>query len=188
MAHYLSPLRRVGQILCTLELPETPTDATEYAFRIARAANVKTVLNPAPATVVTDQLLALCDLCIPNETEAETLTGVSVGSSAGTEVAGRVPMRRGAGAAIVTLGERGSVLVDGEGLTHVPALPMTAIDSTGAGDAFVAALAVYWAEGQPLRAAARHATAAAALSVTRTGAQASFPRRAEVQALTGLGS
>jgi ribokinase len=143
---------------------------------------VKTILNPAPAGALSDELLRLCDLCIPNETEAETLTGRSAGSLDGAEAAARDLVGRQAGAAIVTLGDRGTVLVDRDGTVHVPALRVQAVDPTGAGDAFVAALAVFWAEGQPLRSAMQQAAAVAALAVTRPGAQASFPRRAEVAA------
>ena len=86
----------------------------------------------------------------------------------------------GAKSIIVTLGERGALIVDDQGVFPVPALPVVAVDPTGAGDAFIGSLAVFWSEGQNLREAARRANAVAALTVTRHGAQAAFPGRSEV--------
>jgi ribokinase len=81
---------------------------------------------------------------------------------------------------VVTLGDRGAVLLDGDGATHIPAVPVAAVDPTGAGDAFTAGLAVFWAEGQPLREAVPRANRVAGLTVTRPGTQEAFPLRAEV--------
>jgi ribokinase len=166
-----------GMLLCQLEVP---LETTLEAFRLARAAGVRTVLTPAPAVELPEELLRLCDLCVPNETEAETLTGRAVRSVAEAEMAAAELRWRGPGAVVVTLGDRGALLLDGEGPTHLPAIPVQAVDPTGAGDAFTAALAVFWAEGLALREAARRASRVAALTVTRQGAQASFPTRAEV--------
>jgi ribokinase len=171
-------IRSAQVVLCQLEVP---VEATVEAFRIARAAGVRTVLNPAPAVALPDELLALADLCVPNETEAELLTGLAAASLAEAEAAGRKLLQRGAGAAIVTLGGRGALWVDGGAADHVPAVPVAAVDPSGAGDAFIGSLAVFLAEGLAPRQALRRANVAAALSVTRPGTQASFPRRAEVE-------
>ncbi len=163
---------------------ETPVNATLEAFRIARTAGVRTVLNPAPAVAsLPGELLRLTDLFVPNETEAELFTGTRVGSPAEAEAVGRrllaLPDRPGA--VIVTLGSRGAVLVDGAGAQHVRPVPVQAVDTSGAGDALIGSLAVFWAQGRPLPDALRLAGAAAALSVTRPGTQASFPRWAELE-------
>jgi ribokinase len=162
---------------------EVPPEATLEAFRVARAAGVRTVLNPAPAGPLPDELLRLADLCVPNETEVESLTGRPAATPGQAESAARELLRRGTGAVIVTLGDRGVLTVNARGTEHAPAVPVTAVDPTGAGDAFIGSLAVFWAEGLTLPEAVWRANAAAALSVTRPGAQAAFPSRAEVEAL-----
>jgi len=164
-------------LLCQLE---TPLDATLAAFRLARAASVRTVLTPAPSTELPDELLRLCDLCVPNKSEIETLVGRKVESHADAESAAKVLRKRGVGTVVVTMGSRGAHLFDKDGATHVPAVSVEAVDPTGAGDAFAAALAVYLAVGLPLRDAARRASVVAALTVTRIGTQAAFPSLAEV--------
>jgi ribokinase len=166
-------------LLCQLEVP---VETTLEAFRVARAGGVRTVLNPAPAAPLPPELLALADLCIPNETETELLTGQAVTTPAEAEAAARALLRQGPRAVLITLGSRGVLLADAAGVEYVPALPVAAVDPTGAGDAFIGALAVSLASGLALRAAAHRANAVAALSVTRLGAQSAFPRREEVEA------
>ena len=143
---------------------------------------MRTILNPAPAAPLPDELLRLTDLCIPNETEAELLTGLRVTTLAEAETAARAIRERGASAVLITLGQKGALLVEGKTVEHVPAESVRAIDASGAGDALIGSLAVFLVEGVPLREAARRANAAAALSVTRLGTQASFPTRTEVEA------
>jgi ribokinase len=172
-------IESAGALLCQLEVP---TETTHEAFRLARAAGVRTVLNPAPAAPLPDELLRLTDICIPNETEAELLTGVRVTTPAEAEAAARALLDRGPSAVVVTLGERGVLLMDRESVEHMPAVPVRAVDASGAGDAFIGSLAVFLVEGLPLREAARRANVAAALSVTRPGTQTSFPTRTEVEA------
>jgi ribokinase len=166
-------------LLCQLEVP---VETTLEAFRIARAGGVRTVFNPAPAAELPDELFRLTDLCVPNETEAEQLTGVSVSSVGAATEAGHALRRRGADRVVVTLGERGAVLVDAEGVGHIPAPAVRAVDPSGAGDALIGSLAVFLAEGLPLRAALLRANGVAALSVTRDGTQAAFPTREEAAA------
>jgi ribokinase len=163
-------------VVCQLEVP---VETTLEAFRIAKSGQVRTILNPAPAAPIPDELLQLTDICAPNETETELLTGLPVHTLAEAEVAAQKLRVRGAQTVILTLGERGALLVDEKTVEHVPAIQVDAVDPTGAGDAFIGSLAVYLAEGQPLRDAIHRANAVAALSVTRIGTQVSFPKRAD---------
>lgn len=160
---------------------EQPLDAAEHALRIARGAKVQTILNPAPATELTDAVLGLCDIITPNESEAEGLTGVSVTSLADAEAAADRLIQRGVGAAIITLGEKGVLYrKDGTSL-HVPArAPGPVVDTTGAGDAFNGGLAVALSQGADVERALRFGAAVAGMSVTRHGAAISMPTRAEV--------
>jgi ribokinase len=164
-------------LLCQLEVP---IDTVREALAIARAAGVKAILNPAPAVALPDELLRLADLCLPNESEVELLTGQSAASLEEAAAAGWELLRRGPGTVIITLGERGALIAEAASAEHVAAVPVAAVDPSGAGDAFIGALGVFLAEGAALRDAVRQANAVAALSVTRLGTQASFPTRAEL--------
>jgi len=163
-------------LICQLEIP---IETTLEAFRIAKSGNVCTILNPAPAAEIPEELLQLSDICAPNETETELLTGQPVGTLAEAEVAARKLLSRGTRTVILTLGERGALLVDKDTVENIPAVKVNAGDPTGAGDAFIGSLAVYLGEGLSIRDAIRRANAVAALSVTRIGTQVSFPKRAE---------
>jgi ribokinase len=163
-------------LICQLEIP---VETTLEAFRIAKRGNVRTILNPAPAAPIPDELLQLSDICAPNETETELLTGQLVGTLAEAEAAARKLLSRGTRTVILTLGERGALLVDEDTVENIPAVKVDAVDPTGAGDAFIGSLAVYLGEGLPIRDAIWRANAVAALSVTRIGTQVSFPERAE---------
>jgi ribokinase len=170
-----SVLASSGAVLCQLE---TPLDATLAAFRLARAHGVRTILNPAPVVELPDELLQLTDLCIPNETEAERLTGVVIRTLEDAEKAAAALRQRGPRTVLLTLGNRGAWLQEESG-QHIPSITVDAVDTTGAGDAFIGALAVFLNEGRSLSEAARRAAAVAALTVTRAGAQNSFPTRTE---------
>lgn len=163
-------------LICQLEIP---IETTLEAFRIAKSGNVRTILNPAPAAPIPEELLRLSDICAPNETETELLTGQPVGTLAEAEAAARKLLSQGPGTVILTLGERGALLVGKDSVENLPAIKVAAVDPTGAGDAFVGSLAVFLGEGLSLRDAIRRANAVAALSVTRIGTQVSFPKRAE---------
>ncbi len=164
-------------LVCQLEVP---LETTLEAFRVAKSGSVRTILNPAPAGALPDELLRLADICAPNETETELLTGLPVGTIAEAEQAAQALLARGPKIVILTLGERGGLVVDGNGVEHIPAIRVDAIDSTGAGDAFIGSLAVFLGEGLAMAEAVRSANAVAALSVTKIGTQTSFPVRAEV--------
>ncbi len=164
-------------LLCQLEVP---IETTLHAFRVARAAGVRTVLNPAPAAAVPDELLRLTDLCIPNETEMHILSGRPVTTLEEAEAAAQVLRTRGPGTVIVTLGSRGALLVNATTTLHVAPPRVNAVDTSGAGDSFIGALAASWAERLSLEEAMRRASMIAALSVTRVGTQSAFPRKAEV--------
>jgi ribokinase len=164
-------------LICQLEVP---LETTLEAFRVARAAGVKTILNPAPAAPLPDELLGLADLCIPNETEVEQLTGHAAASWEQAEEAARLLMQRGPRAVIVTLGDRGALVVDSHGSSKADAVCVRAVDTSGAGDAFIGGLAVFLLEGVSLLEAIARANRVAALSVTRLGTQTSFPTRSDV--------
>jgi ribokinase len=168
-------IRAARVLLCQLEIP---VESTLEAFRIAREAKVCTILTPAPVQEVPEELLRLTDVCVLNETEADCL----VGTGRGPDAVARALRQRGPAVVIVTLGERGCILSGSESDGTFAAPTVTAVDTTGAGDAFVGALAVELAGRIPLSLAIPRAIAAAALSVTRPGAQASYPSRAEVEA------
>jgi ribokinase len=176
-------IENAGVLLGQLEVP---ANTILEAFRLAKAKGVTTILNPAPALPLLKELWDLCDLCVPNETEIEALTGKAADSVDAATAAARELQRMGARFVIVTLGDRGAVVVD-DGVLHVPAVPVPAIDPTAAGDAFIGSLAVFWSGGEDLHTAVRKASAVAALTVTRPGAQAAFPSRAEVEALISHG-
>lgn len=163
---------------------EQPVEAARRALEIAREAGAATVLNPAPAARLPDRLLGLCDFVTPNESEAEALSGLPVGNAGEAARAAEALMARGAGQAIVTLGERGALHHDGAAARHVPAIRAGEVaETTGAGDAFNGGFAAALAEGRSPADAVRFANAAAAISVTRPGTAASMPSRGEIDAL-----
>jgi len=173
-------IKSADALICQLEIP---IECTKEAFRIAKEADVLTILNPAPAMPLPDELFKLCDIVVANEIEAETLTGIPVNDLRAAEAAAIALRARGPRASIVTLGQGGALLVDEEGPYHVKARQVHVVDTTGAGDAFVGSLACFLGERQPLRTAVMNANAVASLSVTRIGTQTSFPSRAEVEPL-----
>ncbi|MCC9654295.1 ribokinase [Rhodopirellula halodulae] len=165
-------------VLCQLE---TPVEAAIKAFRIARAAGVRTVLTPAPAKLVTDELLSLCDVCVPNRTEIAEMVGQPVRSDADASSAAESLRKRGVKQVALTLGGDGVLVLDDSGIQHVASHKVDAVDTTGAGDSFTGALAVSLSEGLSLVEAARKASIVAAISVTRMGTQTSFPTQKEIQ-------
>ena len=167
---------------------EQPLDAARRGLEIARAAGVTTILNPAPAAALPDDLLALCDYVTPNETEAAELTGLPVGSLDEARAAADRLIARGSGAAVITLGAEGALL-HGHGRSElVPAVPVgPVVETTGAGDAFNGGFATGLARGLDPVAAVRLGCAVAGISVTRAGTAPSMPTAAEVEAVLGRG-
>jgi ribokinase len=166
---------------------ESPMGAVETAASLGRQQGLSVVLDPAPARPLSDALLANVDVLTPNESEAMVLLDRRAGEVSledAPEVA-RALRRRGPKAVVLKLGEKGAFLDDGTGGRHVPGLEVEAVDATAAGDTFNGALAVALAEGREMAQALGFANAAAAISVTRLGAQASTPGRDEVEKTVG---
>src|SRR5262245_51530638 len=166
---------------------ETPLDTVEAALALARQEGAITMLDPAPAQSLPPGLLSQVDILTPNESEALLLCGQPAASVTMAEAATLAASLRRLGprTVILKLGAQGCLLLDEEGPRRFPAFPVEVRDTTAAGDTFNAALAVALAEGKPMDDAVPFANAAAAVSVTRLGAQASAPSRAEVEALLG---
>ena len=163
---------------------EQPIDAAEYALTCARKAGATTILNPAPAAELPASMVALCDFVTPNEIEAETITGITVNSPKDAVAAAEALLAKGAGGAIITLGENGCLYHDGSNSVHVPAINAgPVVETTGAGDAFNGGFAVAIAEGHSPLEAIRFGTATAAISVTRPGTAPSMPTRKEIESL-----
>jgi ribokinase len=164
---------------------EVPLAAVAHAVTIARAAGTRVILNPAPACPLPATLLTGVDILTPNETEAESLAARgsdTVSSSADVERTAGTLLVLGPRAVVVTLGAAGALVAVAADRTYVPAFPVEPRDTVAAGDVFNGCLAVRLAEGLDLVAATRFAAAAAAISVTREGAQASAPHRDEIEA------
>jgi len=161
---------------------EIPLPAVEAAVDLARRRHARLILNPAPARPLPDALLGAVSLLTPNEHEAATLAGVDAAAADGPARAAAALRARGVPDVLITLGAAGVYVAGPSGATHLPAFAVDAVDTTAAGDVFNGALAVALIERRPLVAAARFASAAAALSVTRPGARESAPFRAEIDA------
>ena len=163
---------------------EQPIPVALHALKLARAAGVRTVLNPAPAAALPDGMVALCDYITPNESEAEALTGLPVTSVDQAIAAARALRAMGAGAAIITLGDKGALFHDGAQTVHVPTFHAgPVLETTGAGDAFNGGFAAALAGGADPVTAVRFGSATAGISVTRAGTAPSMPALAEIQAL-----
>ncbi len=163
---------------------EQPIPAAHHALEIARAAGVTTILNPAPAAQLSDDILALCDYVTPNETEAEALTGLPVNTIPEAEAAADALLAKGVGTVIITLGSNGALYRDRMRSVHVPVINAgPVVETTGAGDAFNGGFAVALSEGQNVIEAIRFGCATAGISVTRPGTAPSMPSRAEIDAL-----
>jgi ribokinase len=160
---------------------ETPLSTVEHATARAHALGKTVVLNPAPARPLPLSLLACVDFLVPNEIEAGMLTGRKVDGVEAAIEAARALCALGPKSTIVTLGERGAVVVTPQGAEHVPAKPVRAVDTTAAGDTFIGGLCAALARGRDLGSCVRYAQAAAAISVTRPGAQPSIPYAREVE-------
>ncbi|MEP7135050.1 MAG: ribokinase [Chloroflexota bacterium] len=179
---------------------EIPTLTVLRAAQRAKENNVRVILNPAPAKQLPDELIALADFIIPNETELSLLTGIDVNDIPSTEKAARVLLQRGAKHVIVTLGSKGALIVDRDTSTQVDTYPVDVVDTTAAGDAFIGGFAVSLislesdsllsdmrehtlsgTRAPALQRAVRYGCACGALATTKFGAQPSLPTKAEVE-------
>ncbi|WP_051344145.1 ribokinase [Alicyclobacillus herbarius] len=162
---------------------EIPWSVTEAALRKAHQLGKQVFLNPAPARQVEPEMLQMVDVLVVNESEAEAITGVKVDSADAADAALQSLLAGGCGCAVLTLGGAGLVCRNGRGQSiRLPAYPVEVVDTTAAGDTFIGALASAWDTDGDLLPALRFASAAAALTVTRAGAQGSIPERQEIEA------
>ncbi len=171
-------LRTVSTIILQFEIP---LDTVYHTIRFARAHNLRCIVNPAPAVPASLTELTGADYFIPNETEAELITGLPVQTMEQAAACAEALLHKGFRRVVITLGARGALLADSNGKVHIPPFAVTALDTTGAGDAFIGSLAVFLAEGLPENEAIARASLFAALSTTRVGTQKSFPKRAELE-------
>jgi ribokinase len=174
----------IGRSAVFLTQLEVPLPLVAHGLAEARRRGVTTILNPAPAFPLSDELLRLVDILTPNETEAAMLSGLPVTTPEEAERAADALIGRGAGAVVITLGAAGALLrQNGRTVTVAAVSAGPVVDTTGAGDSFNGAIAVALSEGRTLEEAIGFACAVAGLKVTRAGAGAGMPTRAEVEAL-----
>jgi len=171
-------LRGVSTIVLQFEIP---LETVYYTVQFARKLNIHCIVNPAPALPANLAELAAAEYFIPNETEAEAITGISVHSADEAKKCAAALLHKGFRKVILTLGARGSLLATAEGFEVIPPFSVTPKDTTGAGDAFIGSFAVFLAEGLPEKEALSRANLYAALSTQRVGTQKSFPKRAEFE-------
>ncbi len=170
-------MEKAAIILMQLEIP---VETVAHAATVAAALHIKVILNPAPVCALNDELLKLVSIITPNETEASMLTGIKVTDEATATQAAKYLHAKGIATVIITLGSKGALVLHEDVCTVVHAPVVQAIDTTAAGDVFNGALAVALSENMTMVPAVEFACKAAALSVTRMGAQASAPYKHEL--------
>jgi len=172
--------RQISEAGTLLTQLETPLETVLRATEVAAASGKRIILNPAPARPVPVELLRRVSILTPNETEAEVLTGIPITDNKSAAAAAEHLFDQGVSVVIITLGARGALVATREKQEWAPGFHVKALDTTAAGDVFNGALAVALNENEPLMDAVRFAHAAAAISVTRLGAQPSIPHRKEI--------
>ncbi len=160
---------------------EIPLATVYHTVKFARAKGIRCLVNPAPAQPIDFKEIGAADYFIPNESEAETISGMPVHSSDEAKKCAEFLLRQGMRKVVITLGERGSLLAGPGGMELIPAFKVQAVDTTGAGDAFIGSLAVFLCEGLPEKEALQRANLYAALSTTKVGTQKSFCTRADFE-------
>ncbi|WP_264289676.1 ribokinase [Duffyella gerundensis] len=170
----------IGEASALLMQLESPLESVLAAAQIARQHDTHVILNPAPAAALSDELLSLIDIITPNETEAEILTGIPVKNDDDAARAASWLHNKGIATVLITLGSRGVWLSEQGQAQRIAGFRVTAVDTIAAGDTFNGALITALLEGQPMTQAVRFAHAAAAIAVTRAGAQPSVPWREEI--------
>lgn len=171
---------KIAEACIILMQLEIPIETVNEVMGLARANHKKVILNPAPACSLPKEIFTDLFLLTPNKAEAEMLTGIKIESLGDCENAAHIFKAKGVRNSIITLGEKGAYVSSETFSGHIPAIKVQAADTTAAGDVFTAAIAVALSEDQPVEAAVRFATKAAAISVSRQGAQASAPYRREM--------
>ena len=163
---------------------EIPWSLNQHAIEMAKSNGAVIILDPAPAMKLEESTWEQIDIVTPNESEAKTLTGISVTDEASAKAAGKWFIDRGVGMATITVGAEGVYCVTEQGLTHFPAPEVKAVDTTAAGDAFAGYLGALISQGAEIRDAIAEAVVAASISVTKIGASTSLPTRREVLAFS----
>lgn len=155
---------------------EIPMETVLHTAKIAHALGKTVVINPAPMAETPEELIKICDLFVPNQTEANTLLGEEYDEQTAVKKINEL----GAKSVLITLGSKGSLMFDGRDMEYTPAVKAEAVDTTAAGDCFIGALITALSEDKPMKEAVQFATKAASISVTRNGAQTSLPYRKEM--------
>ena len=161
---------------------EIPLETVYYTVKFARANNIRCILNPAPAQPIQASEISDLEYFVPNESEAEAITGIPVRDLDSAKQAAQKLLSSGIRRILITLGANGSLLAGPEGMEHVPAFKVDSVDSTGAGDAFIGSFAAFLGEGHSEQEAVRRANLYAGLSTTGVGTQKSFYDRARFDA------
>ena len=171
------PILASDIILMQLEIP---LKTVEYAAKLAYDNGIRVILNPTPGQPLPISILKTVTILTPNEYEAEMLTGIKIEDEGAAEDAGKILMSKGVNKVIITIGKKGALILDSSGSDLVGGFKVNAVDTTVAGDVFNGALAVALAEKNNIWEAVKFSNAAAALSVTKMGAQSSVPRREDI--------
>ncbi|HSZ33442.1 MAG TPA: ribokinase [Puia sp.] len=178
----LPALQVISESSLVLMQLEIPLETVSYVASFSFENNIPVILNPAPACALPDILLRNISILTPNKTEAEMLTGIRIDDIPSAKQAAQKIKGRGVKTVIITLGSKGALVFDKNVFTEIPALSVTAVDTTAAGDTFNGSLVVALSEGKNIIEATKYACKASAISVTRIGAQASIPFKWEVDA------
>lgn len=173
----LNEIAGAGILLMQLEIP---METVSFAAKYAASLGIKVILNPAPMNTLTPELLQHVFIITPNSKEAEMLSGIPVNSIADARAAATLIAGKGVKNVVITMGAQGALILEDGRFEEVPARPVAAVDTTAAGDVFNGALAVALSEGKALTESVQFACQAAAISVTRLGAQSSIPHRNEL--------
>lgn len=171
-----------GSDLILMQL-EIPIETVEYVAEKAQKKGIKVILNPAPARALSDNLLQNLYIIIPNKSEAEILSGIKVSDIESAKLAANIISAKGVNIVVITLGSQGALIKEFEDFHFVDALNVEALDTTAAGDTFCGSVCVGLSEGKSILESVKLAARAAAITVTRMGAQSSIPYRSELSSL-----
>jgi len=175
--------QRIAQSDVVMSVLEIPTVAAARAMELGRKHGVRTILNPAPASPLDASVLRNVDYLTPNETEVRILQGLPPNDPTPTHELAQRLLAQGVSNLIVTMGANGALVLNGHGARHIPGVRVDVVDTTGAGDAFNAGLAIALAEGRSLDDAVRYATCSGAIACTKLGVIPALGHRAAVDAL-----